>query len=160
MMTRLWQELHLPHIHLASFLLRLGLGAIFFFHGYMKLSVREGAGWSGDLLPEASERVVAWGETAGGAALFVGLLSRLAAAGLIAVAVGAIALTSGKHGFVNLDYIHPNRFSVPVGAEYHVALIVMCLAVIALGSGKVSLDHLIFGRRRAAAAASVAVAPA
>src|SRR5438046_237687 len=47
MMKRFWQELRLPHIHLASFLLRLGLGAIFFFHGYLKLQVNEGAGWAG-----------------------------------------------------------------------------------------------------------------
>ena len=53
---------------------------------------------------------------------------------------------------MNLDINHPNRFNIPVGAEYNVAVIVMCLAVVALGSGKVSLDHLIFGRRRAAAA--------
>jgi uncharacterized membrane protein YphA (DoxX/SURF4 family) len=89
-------------------------------------------------------------------------MSRLAAAGLIAIAVGAIALTSGRYGLVNLDLNHANRFSLPVGAEYHVSLIVMCLAVIALGSGKVSLDHLLFGRRRAAVEtpAGHAVAPA
>ncbi len=151
MMKRLWQELHLPHTHLASFLLRLGLGAIFFFHGYVKLSVNDGAGWSNDL-PAATERAVAWGETVGGAALIVGLLSRLAATGLVVIMVGAIAITSGRIGFVNLDYVHPNRFNLPVGAEYNFALIVMCLAVVALGSGMVSLDHLIFGRRRAAVA--------
>src|SRR5947209_6294919 len=80
MMKRLWQELHLPHIHLASFLLRLGLGAIFFFHGYLKVYVKEGAGWSNNL-PAATERGVAWGETVGGACMLVGLLSRLAAGG-------------------------------------------------------------------------------
>jgi len=148
MMKRLWQELHLPHIHLASFLLRLGLGTIFFFHGYLKLVVNEGTGWS-DNLPADTERVVAWGETVGGAALIVGLLSRVAATGMIVIMAGAIAVTSGRFGFVNLNYIHNNRFNLPVGAEYNVAVIVMCLAVVALGSGKVSLDHLFFGRRRA-----------
>ena len=150
MLKRLCSELCLPHVQLGSFLLRLGLAFIFIFHGYLKLQVNEGAGWSNDL-PAATERAVAWAEAVCGAALFVGLLSRLAATGLVVVNVGAIAVATGKVGFVNLQIIHRDRFNLQVGSEYNVALISMCLAVVALGSGKVSLDYLLFGRRRAAA---------
>src|SRR5205814_6063426 len=40
MLKRLWGERTLPHMHLASFLLRVGLAIIFLYHGYLKLVVR------------------------------------------------------------------------------------------------------------------------
>ena len=150
MLERLWGERTLPHMHLTSFLLRVGLAIIFLYHGYLKLVVREYGGWS-DTLPETTQVAVAWGETLCGAALLVGFMSRVAAAGITAIMVGAIALQTGKLGFVNIEYLPKGKGvadQIPVGAEYNFAVIVMCLAVIALGSGKVSLDYLIFERRR------------
>jgi uncharacterized membrane protein YphA (DoxX/SURF4 family) len=152
MLAQIREDLFKPHMHLGSFLLRLGLASIFFFHGYLKLQSDWGRSWSnvvieGKELHEATQMAVAWGETICGAAMFLGLLSRLAAIGLTVIMVGAIVLQTGRYDFIRLEYIKSDPGRVPTGAEYNVALIVMCLAVLALGSGKVSLDYLLWGRR-------------
>jgi uncharacterized membrane protein YphA (DoxX/SURF4 family) len=142
---RLWSDLPKQHVHLASFVLRLGLGAIFIFHGLLKLSQDYGAHWS-DRLPAAQQIAVAWGETICGFALFLGLLSRLAAVGPTIIMIGAIVLQTDRYHFINIEYNPNDPTRIPTGWEYNFALIVMCLTVIALGSGKVSLDYLIFNR--------------
>ena len=150
MLARIYEDLFKPHIHLASFLLRLGLAAIFIMRGYLKLSLHGGRGWSQGLLAEGLEIAVAWGETVGGVAMLFGFLSRLAAIGIAAIQVGAIVLATGRFDFVHIEYNRSDPFRVPTGAEYNVALITICLAILVLGSGKVSVDHLLFGRRRGA----------
>jgi putative oxidoreductase len=157
MLKQLWSDLPKSHAQLGSLLLRVGLGAIFMFHGYLKLSVNGGSMWS-DVLPEGTQVAVAWGELICGAALALGLLSRLAAIGLTVVMVGAIILQTGRFGFVHLEYLKVGPARAPTGAEYNVALIVMCLAVLALGSGQVSLDYLIYrvSRRQPRALAEAA----
>ena len=147
MLKQLGQDLRKPHVHLSSFLLRLGLAAIFIFHGYLKLAVDGGRAWS-DVLTEETQMTVAWSETICGIALLLGLFSRLAALGLAVIMVGAILFETGKLDFIHLAYIKQNPANVPLGAEYNFALIIMCLAVMAMGSGMVSLDYLFFGRRK------------
>jgi putative oxidoreductase len=150
MLGRFFEDLPKPHVHLGSFLLRLGLAGIFIFHGYLKLSQLNNPnslGWS-DELPVGTQMAVAWGELACGIALLVGFLSRLAALGMIIVQVGAITLERGRFDFIHIEYNKGDPARVPTGYEYNLALIIMCLAVLAIGSGKVSLDYLLFGRRR------------
>ncbi len=147
MLTQIRQDLFKPHVQLGSFLLRLGLAAIFIFHGYLKLAQGGGRAWN-DTLPETTQLAVAWGETICGLALLIGLFSRLAAIGLTVIMVGAIVVQTGRFDFIHLAYLRPNPAAVPTGAEYNFALIIMCLAVLALGSGMVSLDYLLFGRRK------------
>lgn len=146
-LRQMWQDLFKSHVQLASFLLRVGLAVIFIFRGYIMLSVEGGRAWTDDL-PEGTQMVVAWGEMVCGCAMLVGLLSRLAAVGLIVIMVGAIVVQTGQFGLVYTEYLKTNPGRVPTGAEYNVAVIVMCLAILALGSGMVSLDYLLFGRRR------------
>jgi putative oxidoreductase len=148
MFKQLWQDLFKPHVQLGSFLLRLGLAAIFIFHANIKLAQGGGRMWHDVLTPE-TQLAVAWGEMVCGVALLVGLLSRLAAIGLIVIMVGAIVLQTGKFDFIHVAYIRSNPANIPTGAEYNFALIIMCLAVLAQGSGMVSLDYLLFGRRKA-----------
>jgi uncharacterized membrane protein YphA (DoxX/SURF4 family) len=136
-----------PHVHLASLLLRLGLAAIFLFHGYLKIAVDGGRSWD-NALPPLTQMVVAWGEAACGLALLLGFLSRLAAIGLIIMQCGAIALYTSRFDFIHIEYNRVDPHRIPTGAEYNVALIVMCLAVVALGSGMLSVDACLFGRRR------------
>jgi uncharacterized membrane protein YphA (DoxX/SURF4 family) len=147
MFRRLLEDLPKPHIHLGSFLLRLGLAAIFIFHGYLKLAVDWGQGWNNEL-PPTTQMAVAWGETACGFAMLFGFLSRLAAIGIIVIQVGAISLYTWRFDFINIEYNANDPQRIPTGTEYNYALIVMALAVLAIGSGKVSVDHLIFGRGR------------
>jgi uncharacterized membrane protein YphA (DoxX/SURF4 family) len=141
-----------PHVHLASLVLRLGLAAIFIVNGYLKVSHQWGSGWDNNL-PETTQMAVAWGETACGIALLFGLLSRLAALGLIVIQWGAISLYTGRYDFINIEYNARDPYRIAPGSQFNFALIAMCLAVVLLGSGLVSVDHLLFGRRRDKAAA-------
>jgi uncharacterized membrane protein YphA (DoxX/SURF4 family) len=145
MLKLIWHDLFKSHVHLGSFLLRLGLAMIFMFHGYLKLSQGGGRQWS-DILTEGTQVTVAWGETITGFALLFGLFSRLAAIVLVVIMIGAIQMQTGDFGFIYLAYNRPNPAKLPTGWEYNFALIIMSLAVLALGSGKVSLDYLFFGR--------------
>lgn len=162
MYRQLWADLPKSHVHLASFLLRVGLAIVFIFHGYLKLVQGGGAQWS-TVLPEPTQIAVAWGETVCGFALLFGLLSRLAAIGLTVIMVGAIVVQTGRYDFIYTRAgVVGDQGRLPTGSEYNFALIVMCLAVVALGSGRVSLDHLLFRRwlaRREAAAPTPAAAP-
>lgn len=93
-------------------------------------------------LSAAAQLLVAWGEFLGGIALLLGLLTRVAAVGLIIIQIGAIVLVTGALGF---------SAGAGAGYEYNVALIGMCLVLILTGGGTWSLDQLIRRRRRAAA---------
>jgi uncharacterized membrane protein YphA (DoxX/SURF4 family) len=91
----------------------------------------------------AAQLAVAWGELLGGVALLLGLLTRLAALGVLIIQVGAIVTVTAYHGF-----------SAPraTGAEYNVALVAMCLALIVTGAGFCSIDHRRKSRQKAPAA--------
>src|SRR4051794_34091409 len=128
----MFKDLCKSHVHLGSFVLRLGLAGIFIFHGYLKLQQRNGSGWH-DHLTEASQLAVTWGELACGLALLLGVLSRLAVVGVIVIQVGAIILQTGQLDFIQTDLVYLNPAIVPTGFEYNFALITMCLAVLALG---------------------------
>jgi putative oxidoreductase len=160
-------EASLPiRMNLASLVLRLSLAVIFLYHGLDKIITHDGGtDWVNQIylrMPEMpsskaeSERVmppqaptslafmgtelaVAWGEFLGGLALVAGLLTRLAALGMIVIQAGAVILVTAPH-----------RFALRGGGyeyEFNLALIVMCLSLIFLGAGKWSVDWLLTQRR-------------
>jgi uncharacterized membrane protein YphA (DoxX/SURF4 family) len=135
-----------PHNDLASLVLRLGLAAIFVCHGYIKLSLGGGAAWT-SAFDETTQLAVAWGELVAGIALFIGFLSRLAAAGLIVIMVGAIYNVTGAD-FIATGLKKAGIDFTKIGFEYNFAIIVMCAGVIFLGSGFASLDHCLFHRKK------------
>ena len=93
-----------------------------------------------DLLQvDAVQAAVAWGELIGGIALAIGLLTRLAALGIIVIQAGAIYL-------VTWDALGPGRFGL-VGLEYNVIIILACLALVFLGAGTASVDQYLFRRK-------------
>src|SRR5262249_60631899 len=102
--------------------------------------------------PAGPQLAVAWGETLCGLLPLVGLMSRLAAVGLAAIQVGAIMVQTRQFDFIHIEYIKHNPARAPTGSEYNFALIIMCLAVVVLGSGLLSLDCLLknYYRRRKA----------
>jgi putative oxidoreductase len=135
--------------NLVALVLRLGLGAVFIFHGWKKLDLMNG-GWGADWavaywnsrigqqMPEAMtylwlQLAVAWGEFLGGIALVLGLFARIAALGMIAIQVGAIAMVTHALGFS----IHGG------GWEYNFILIAGCLALFVVGGGAWSVDSLV-----------------
>jgi putative oxidoreductase len=148
------RDLVKPHSNLASFILRLGLAAVFITHGWIKVSQDNGRGWEAPptaenfTLLDETKMAVAWGEFVCGIALLVGLLSRLAALGIIVIQMGAITLYTWRYDFVNIRYNHNDPLDIMPGFQYNAALIVMALAVLALGSGKVSVDYVLFGSGR------------
>lgn len=128
-------------------IVRIVLGIIFLMHGGQKvLGWFGGAGLAGTVsgmtqmgLPAILVYIVAFTEFLGGAALILGLLSRLAAFGIMCVMVGAVVTVHLKNGFFINWYMTPN---VGHGFEYNLALIAMSLGVIIGGPGGCALDNL------------------
>ncbi len=117
----------------APFFLRVGLGVVFAFHGYGKVFGAEagmGASWGPPEMPAIVQILVAWGELIGGVAILLGFLTCLASAGIIVIMVGAIVTVHGANGFSMMNQ----------GYEYNFVLICMSLALIATGSGPLSID--------------------
>jgi putative oxidoreductase len=123
-------------------LLRLGLAAVFIFHGLGKVNADTnwGTSWGDKMgLPLYQQALVAWGELIGGIALAVGFLTRLAALGIFVIMAGAVAQVHWKHGFSLKDE----------GFEYNFILIIMCVAVFLMGPGTLAVDRFfrVGGRR-------------
>jgi putative oxidoreductase len=128
----------------APLLLRAALAAVFIFHGLEKVhpNTHYGLKWAEAMGPAAPQvltnapplqLLVAWGELMGGVAVALGLMTRLAALGLLIIMVGAILTYSGPHGFS----------AVGQGYEYNFVLILVCCALILLGPGTFSLDRVV-----------------
>jgi putative oxidoreductase len=127
----------------APLLLRAALAAVFIYHGLEKVSPNTGYGWHwADEMPGVPpvlisarplQLLVAWGELLGGVAVALGILTRLAALGLVVIMAGAIFTYSGHHGFS----------AVQGGYEYNFVLILVCLALLFAGPGTFSLDRVV-----------------
>jgi putative oxidoreductase len=126
----------LIHYTINPLLLRLGLAAVFIYHGLTLVGGSEhdwGAHWNPgpDAPPGIVQLLVAWGELIGGVAIGAGFLTRLAALGIIAIMAGAIAT------------VHwPNGFDITKGGfEYNVVLIIMCVCLVLGGPGPLAVDR-------------------
>ncbi|WP_205874321.1 DoxX family protein [Mycobacterium camsae] len=80
--------------------------------------------------------VAATTETAAGLGLAAGLLTPIPAAGFVSLMVVAAWTVHRANGF----------FIVKEGWEYNLVLAVTAVVVATLGAGKLSLDHLVFGK--------------
>ena len=119
-------------------IIRIVTGIVFAAHGGQKLFVYGFAGVTGAFtqmgvpMPGIMGPFVALLEFFGGLALIIGLLSRLAALGMI----GAILLVHLKGGFF-----------LPAGYEFALTLLAASLAIAIGGPGALSADAAIAGRR-------------
>jgi putative oxidoreductase len=143
---------------LGPLLMRIGIGAAFAYHGWLKLDggVENYAGFLDSLnvpLPD----LVAWlqiiAEGVGGLLLIAGLLTRFVTLPLIGIMIGAILLVKADLGFIVTD-------GSP-GFSYETVLLAGLLGLLFIGPGRFSLDavvglegraKLIGGARRPAAA--------
>ena len=129
-------------IDLGLALLRLGVGGVMAAHGAQKLFVYGFGGVTGAFagmgvpLPGITGPLVALVEFLGGLALAAGLLTRVTAAGLAVVMLGAMLL-------VHL----PGGFFAPNGIEFALTLCIGALALVLTGAGRYSLDHALAARR-------------
>ena len=128
---------------------RLVLGIIFFAHGAQKVfgwfgghGLRGTTGYFRQALgiPPALAILAGLTECVGGLAVFVGLLARLAALGLIVVMLVAIAKVHWRNGFFLNFALTPGKGH---GFEFNLALIGLALAVLIGGAGALSLDRLL-----------------
>lgn len=132
-------------------LLRLTLALVIFPHGAQKLlGWWGGYGFSGTMgyltsqagLPWLVAFVVILAESVGALALAAGLLSRVTAAGIAAVMVGAIFTAHLQFGF----FMNWNGTQAGEGFEYHLLVLGIALAVMIRGGGAWSLDRLLARR--------------
>lgn len=122
-----------PHAILA---LRVTTGALFLFHGLVKLLVFTPAGTAGYFesigLPGSLGYLTLLVEIAGGLALILGIKARIVSLALVPVLLGAAWFGHGASGF---NWSNPNG-----GWEYPVMWAIVQAALAALGDGSYALS--------------------
>jgi putative oxidoreductase len=124
---------------LGPLFLRLGIGAVFAWHGWLKLDggVDTYAEFLASLSIPAPE-VMAWLQVAaegiGGLLLIAGLFTRFVTIPLIVVMIGAIWLVKADVGFIVADV---------TGFELEVSLLSGLLGLLFVGHGRISLDGIL-----------------
>ncbi|MEM1202303.1 MAG: DoxX family protein [Acidobacteriota bacterium] len=129
---------------LGPLIARLAAAIVMFPHGAQKaLGWFGGGGFSKTMegmtgmgLPSVIVFLVIVAEFLGPLALAAGFLSRAAAAGFVAVMVGAIVTVHGQHGFF-MDWYGQQGAQ---GFEYHLLMIGLALVVMVRGGGAFSVD--------------------
>jgi putative oxidoreductase len=123
-------------------LLRIGVGGVFVAHGAQKLLVYGISGLSGFMsqigvpFPGVSAVAVTAAELLGGLALVAGLFTRLAA-----LPIAFSMLVAGLTVHLKTGFFLPN------GVEYVLVLFLASVALSLTGSGALSVDRLLAGRR-------------
>jgi putative oxidoreductase len=138
----------------AALILRLAVGGILITTSYGMIAEHDwGTSWyvtEGQPMPAALQAAVAWGQLVCGAALLVGLLSRLAALAAMAIMLGAIYYVTWKVSLVAGPTADGARGGVvyDAGPLYNYAILAMCASLVILGGGLLSLDRLLWHRKR------------
>ena len=126
---------------------RAVLGAVMFPHGAQKL-----LGWFGgrgfygniDLFHQLGFSttvavLVTIGEFFGGLGLIVGLLSRVAAAGIGVIMIGAVLTVNGQYGF----FMNWAGNQTREGFEFHILAVGLVIGIMILGGGRWSIDSVL-----------------
>lgn len=130
----------------AALVLRVMLGLVFFPHGAQKvLGWFGGHGFSGTMgfftgqlgIPALFAFLAIIAEFLGALGLMVGLLTRVAAFGIMSVMLVAVPMLHAKHGF----FMNWFGNQAGEGFEYHLLVIAMAVALIIKGGGTWSVDR-------------------
>lgn len=133
---------------LTNFLLRVVLGMVIFPHGAQKLfGWFGGHGFSGTMgfftskmgIPALVALVVILCESLGALALLAGFMTRLVAAGLTCIMIGAVATVHWQNGF----FMNWSGKQGGEGFEYHLLFMAICLVLMVSGAGKWSVDEMV-----------------
>jgi putative oxidoreductase len=127
-------------LNLGALLLRVILGVVMFAHGYNHVfnggKLAGVAGWFASLgfrAPRLQAANASFTELGVGPMLIVGLLTPLAAAGVVGTMLVALVANHFKNGFF--------IFRKGEGYEYVLTLLIAALALASLGGGEWSVDH-------------------
>ena len=132
----------------AALLLRLAAGLIFIPHGWSKVAGEGGpASFAADMaanyhLPAFLGYVAAYAELVGGALLIAGLLTRLDAFLLAATMFVAAFIVQLPDALYEVPPGAIKLFVALRGIETPLAMFAICVALVFLGGGRFSLDHL------------------
>lgn len=114
---------------LGPFTLRLALGLVCVYHGFLKIMVEGGTAWNPGL-SLGWQLALSWGEFAGGLAILAGLCCRWAATLILVVTAANVAVSQGWAVFrLPLRNLEPLILIALIG-----------LSVLFLGAGELSLD--------------------
>ena len=142
------QKLFATNDSITSTIVRLTLGAVMLPHGLQKtLGWLGGYGFSGTMgfftntlgLPWIVAFMVIVTESFGAISLLLGFATRVWAAALIAVMLGAISMAHFENGFF-MNWYGTQKGE---GFEYHLLVIGMALALVISGAGKLSVDRVV-----------------
>lgn len=139
---RLFRNPSARQIDLGLLIIRIVVGVVFIAHGVQKLfifgfpGVTVGFAKMGIPAPDVTGPFIALLEFSAGFAILFGLLTRLAALGLLCDMLGAM-------WFVHLK----NGFFLPTGFEYPLSLAAASAMLLVTGAGAISIDGLIGGSR-------------
>lgn len=128
-------------------LLRLGLGIVMFPHGAQKLlGWFGGPGYGASMkffasmhIPAPLGFLVIMTEFFGALALVLGVFTRLAALAVTVEMIVAVAMVHAANGFF-MNWFGNQKGE---GFEYHILAITLGVAIIIMGAGRLSIDHLI-----------------
>src|SRR5258708_5196039 len=132
----------------ATTILRLVLGVIFFAHGAQKmLGWFGGYGFTGTMgfftgimhIPAILAFLAIAAEFFGGLGLIFGFLTRIAAFGILANMIVAIAMVHGQFGF----FMNWTGAQKGEGYEYHLLVLAAAVLLIIRGAGAASVDRLL-----------------
>lgn len=143
----MFQKLIATKDDVSLLVLRLTVGTVMFAHGAQKM-----LGWFGELGPADTiakwtkwfgfHPAVTWlfiiAEFTAPILLVAGFLSRVMAAVITAIMIGAMYFVTFKWGFYMNWYTDPNRGE---GYELHLLVMAICIAIMIKGSGKYSVDR-------------------
>jgi putative oxidoreductase len=133
---------------IATTIIRLVLGVIFFAHGAQKvLGWFGGYGFTGTMgfftgvlhIPAVFAFLAIAAEFLGGLGLIVGLLTRVASFGVFCNMIVAVALVHSKFGF----WMNWTGAQKGEGYEYHILLLAASAFLMIRGAGAASLDRLL-----------------
>ena len=127
---------------------RLALGIAIFPHGAQKMLGWFGGGGIGGTIgyfestfgiPAAITLLVIAGEFFGSLALIAGALSRVAAAWIGGIMIGAVALVHAQFGF----FMNWGGNQAGEGFEYHILALGLVAVILFAGGGRLSVDRLL-----------------
>ena len=128
-------------------IIRMILGIVFFAHGAQKaLGLFGGPGFSRTIdffqqmgIPAGLTVLAIAAEFLGGLGLLVGLLTRIAALGIIVNMVVAVLMIHSRVGF----FMNWNGKQQGEGYEFHLLAIALGLAILVKGAGGFSIDRIL-----------------